>query len=254
MGYASYGASPESAKPANPSKTLAKTFGYMAIGLAISALTAFIVAYLFATWIGNINAASSDEEMSRILTIYLVVMIASFIGMIIDSAILRMVLVKGKKSIWVPYIIYALLMGVFLSSFLVIGLSFELIGTAFVVSALVFLGCFLVGYFSKNDLSPAAFVGMALLFTIGLTGIFFLLLFILFPALLTLYFIIFELAFSLLILIVVAIDCHNIKRILGVAENNKNIALYCAFTIYSDFIVLFVRVLRLLVAFFGNRK
>ena len=71
-------------------------------------------------------------------------------------------------------------------------------------------------------------------------------LFVLIPGAVLVYDLIFTLALAVVLLIVVAADAYNIKNIIRRGQMNDNLALYCAFTMYSDFIVIFIRVLYVL--------
>ena len=66
------------------------------------------------------------------------------------------------------------------------------------------------------------------------------------PGAVLVYDLIFTLALAVVLLIVVAADAYNIKNIIRRGQMNDNLALYCAFTMYSDFIVIFIRVLYVL--------
>ena len=87
---------------------------------------------------------------------------------------------------------------------------------------------------------------MAFLSFVCLFGLFGFLLFVLIPGAALVYDLIFTLALAVVLLIVVAADAYNIKNIIRRGQMNDNLALYCAFTMYSDFIVIFIRVLYVL--------
>ena len=229
----------------NVSKTLAKCFGYMAIALVITALSAFGVGLLFTKLIfadyifaGEITGMNADAFVG-----YMVVMIASFLLLVIDSFVMTKMVAKPNRSAWIPYIIYAILMGVFLSSFLVFGVDFATIGEAAGISAAVFGALFLVGWFSKKDLNVWAYIGISFLSILFFFGIFGLLLWVFLPGAGLVYNLIFSLALAVVLLIVIATDVFNIRRIIERGGNSDNLALYCAFVMYGDFVVIFVRIL-----------
>lgn len=235
-------------KDVNVSKTLAKCFGYMGIAVLVTAVSAFLVGLLFTKLIfadyifaGEITGMNEDAFYG-----YMVVMLLSFLALIIDSVVMGRVLAKGKRSIWAPYIIYAVLMGVFLSSFLVFGVDFATIGEALGISALVFGVLFLIGWFSKKDLNVFAYIGLAVLAILFFFGIFGLILWLTVPAAYVIYNLIFAGALALVLLIVIAADIFNVKKTLERGQSNSNLALYCAFVMYGDFVLIFVRILYLL--------
>ena len=238
-------------KAKSPSKMLAKSFGYMAIGLDITAVVGFLIAYIFALSFKE-ESFDSNGALTRTGGIYFALMIVSFIALIIDSFAMNAVLARGKHSLWIPYIIYSVLMGVLMSSFVLV-IDFWTIGEALGISAGVFLILFLIGYFSKVDLNPLAFVGLGFLMLMGFIGLFWGIFFFINPGAFIVYNVIFSFAFAIIMLIVVAADAYNIKRILATAQDNdNNLALYCAWTMYSDFIILFVRVLYIIALIKGR--
>ena len=242
------------AKPVNTSKTLAKTFGYMAIGLVITTVVALGLGALFAYLLFPDYSFGDGSMNTTAFTVYIAMMVVSFVVLIINSFAMNVVLAKGKHSIWPHYIIFAALMGVFLSSFLVLGVDLGVIAEAAGISALVFAVLFFIGYFSKKDLNPIAFVGWGVLCMVGLFGLLFFVLFFLIPEAYLIYNLVYCGVFAIVMLINVAADCFNVKRILDRGQANNNLALYCAYIMYSDFIVLFVRILYWVVLLTGNRK
>lgn len=239
---------PEIAKSVNSSKVLAKCFGYMAIGLLVTAVVSFLVGYLFANLIFKdyLFTGEFTEANWNAMIAYFVIMGVSFVALMIDSFAMCRALARPNRSAWPPYIIYAVLMGVFLSSFLVLGIDFATIGEAAAISAVVFGVLFLIGYFSKKDLNFLAYIGMAFLSIVSLFGLFGFLLFLFVPPAALIYNLIFTFALAIVLLVVIAADAYNIKNIIARGQMNNNIALYCAFTMYSDFIVIFVRILYVL--------
>ena len=209
------------AKPVNTSKTLAKTFGYMAIALVVTAAVALGLGALFAYLLFPDYSFGGETFNTTAFTAYIVVMIVSLLALIIDSIAMRAVFAKGKHSIWPHYLIFAALMGVFLSSFLVLGVDFGVIAEAAGISALVFGILFLIGYFSKKDLNPLAFAAWGLLCMVGLFGILFFVLFLIIPGAYLFYNLIYCGVFALVMLISVATDCFNAKKMLENAWHSR---------------------------------
>ncbi len=262
MAYASYpqGDSPKQSSfnenkttaPAN--RLFAKAFGYMALGLAISGLVAFVTSYIFVfilKWAGE-----KGQIATAYSTGYLIVMIVSFVGLLVTGVVMSAVMAKNKHSAWVPYILFTVFMGVFLSSFLILGIDFQTIGEAFLLSSAAFLAMFLIGYFSKGGVKILAMVA-SLIAMMTLFFAMFWLIKVLISGNNVGYFA-FDMIVSLAILVVsvlvVAVDAYNIKRILERAEGMKNVALFCAFTMYTDYIIIFLRVLYVLVLVAGKKK
>ena len=248
----SFGGNNATQTPAN--RLLAKSFGYMALGLAISGLVAFLTSYLFVyvlSWTGGKGQIASAYSRG-----YLIVMAVSFVGLLISGFAMSLVMAKNKHSAWAPYILYTIFMGVFLSSFLILGIDFQTIGEAFLLTSASFLAMFLIGYFSKGGVRILGMV-VSLLATMVLLFALFWLIKVLISGNGAGYFaydMIVSGAILLISVLVVAIDAYNIKRITEKAQGMKNVALYCAFTMYSDYIIIFLRVLYILLLAAGRKK
>lgn len=265
MAYASYpqGDSPKqspygenqiNSTPAN--RLLAKSFGYMALGLAISGLVAFLTSYIFVyilSW-----ASERGEIATAYATGYLTIMIVSFVGLLVSGLVMSLVMARNKHSAWVPYILYTVFMGVFLSSFLILGIDFQTIGEAFLLTSASFLAMFLIGYFAKGGKGMGILAMVTSLFAVSL---FVFSLFWLIKILVSgnafeyyLYDLVVSGAILLLSVVVVIFDSYNIKRIIERADGMKNVALFCAYTMYCDYIVIFLRVLYFLVLLGAKKK
>ena len=238
----------------NPSKLLAQSYGFMAIGLIVSAAVAFLIGWVFATWIGKATILDDFESAKTAIITYFAIMIGSFVALLIDGFVLRFAFMRGKHSILPHYLIYAALMGVFLSSFVVLGVDFRLIGLAAGISAVVFLALFFVGFFSKRDFSFLAYFGLALLFGASIMSMVFIPLFIFAPGAYLQFSLMFSGIYFIVLLIATAIDGYQIRRMLSRCAEQKNVALYCGFVMYSDFIVIFIRVLYYLLLITAKRK
>ena len=226
----------------NPTKALAKTFGYMAIGVGITGVVAVLLGFLFGNWLGNADL----DAFNTAAMVYIGLLIGSFIGMLIDSVVISAVVARGKHSVWPAYIVYTVLMGVFISAFLVVGIDFWTMGEALAIAMVAFGGMFLIGYFSKINLNPLGLVAIGLLFMVILFGSFWGIMFAVTGGNIAIFDLVFSLVVCGLFMIIAAVDAYNIKRILASGDATNNICLYCAYIMYCDFVVIFIRVLYIL--------
>ena len=224
----------------------------MALALFLTAGVAVGLGYGLEAWLGRVNISQQVE--TNVLIVYLIALIASFIGCLILGFVMRKVLASGRHSIWVPYLLYAGLMGVMLSTLVFICEPWVL-AEALGIASIVFLAMFLIGYFSKINLNPLGMVALGLLFAVLLLSLFWVLFYFLWTP--GQYFV-FDLVVSLILvgvlLIIAAVDAYNIKNILASGDANNNVCLYCAFIMYSDFVVILVRIVYLLSLLKGGRK
>lgn len=221
--------------------SFAKVFLYMFIGLAITTAVAFITGYAIVLAINN--GASSE----LIANVYLGLLIASGISIFILMLVIQFVFLRGKHSILVPAILYAVLMGILLSSFTLF-IDWRILGLAFGITAGIFLIMTLIATLTKGNLSPLLMVGIGLLIGSGILA----LVNWLIQSSLIMWIVSFAVFAAMMF--ITMFDIWNIKKITEKGAMSNNLALYCAFTLYVDFIYIMIRILYFLLIIFGNKK
>lgn len=184
--------------------------------------------------------------------VYVIMLMVSAFAQIFLTVIISFTMMKGGKSSWIPMLLYSACMGVLISSFAFV-LNWYTVLSAFIISALAFAGMSLIGYFAKNA-SAFALVGFGALFAVALA------------ALMNIFFIFFLpvgvwstmniVISSIIIVAILSISAYEVWQIKAVAQHgyeSSNLALYFAFQLYLDFIVIFIHLLRIL-AIFANRR
>ena len=207
----------------------AKVYGFLGMGLALSAVTSYLALWVFplqlATFINNFPLG--------------------FMGLWIVELILVMVLgVKAQKNPSLAiggFIAYSLLNGITLA----VTLAYYDIGTvtqAFLTATLMFMGMSVVGATTKRDLSGVGRAGQAAL--IGVIIALVLNIFILRSSVV-------ELFISLLLVVIfagiTAYDNQSIRNIYVQTNGtaHSGIAVFMALKLYLDFINLFLAFLRI---------
>ncbi|HAZ1150965.1 TPA: Bax inhibitor-1/YccA family protein [Enterococcus faecium] len=207
----------------------AKVYGFLGMGLALSAVTSYLALWVFplqlATFINNFPLG--------------------FVGLWIVELILVMVLgVKAQKNPSLAiggFIAYSLLNGITLA----VTLAYYDIGTvtqAFLTATLMFMGMSVVGVTTKRDLSGVGRAGQAAL--IGVIIALVLNIFILRSSVV-------ELFISLLLVVIfagiTAYDNQSIRNIYVQTNGtaHSGIAVLMALKLYLDFINLFLAFLRI---------
>lgn len=233
----------EEQKPGSGVLSFAKVFFYMFVGLAITTGVAFGVGYIFLTALRN--GANSETVANA----YFGTMIASGIALLIMTFVIQFVFLRGKHSILVPAIIYCVLMGTLLSTFtILLENNYWLLGMAFGITAGIFLLMTLIAVISKGNMSPLLMVGIGLLIGSGVLA-----LVNFFIGSSTLMWIVSFAVFAAIMFITI-FDIWNIKKICERGAMTNNLALYCAFTLYVDFIYILIRVLYFLLIIFGRKS
>ena len=119
---------------------------------------------------------------------------------------------------------------------------------AFGITAGIFLLMTLIAVLTKGNLHPLLMVGIGLMigagvlslvnWLIGSDTIMWIVTFAMFAA----------------IMFITMFDIWNIKKICERGAMNTNLALYCAFTLYVDFIYILIRVLIFLIIIFAKNR
>ncbi len=221
--------------------SFAKVFLYMFIGLAITTGVAFGIGYIFALAINN------GATKETIASSYLGLMISSAFAIIIMAFVINFVFLRGKHSIVFPAILYCVLMGALLSSFTLF-IDWRILGLAFGITSGIFLLMTIIAVLTKGNMAPLAMLGIGLIFGSAILA--------LVNLLIRSSMIMWVVSFALFaaIMFITMFDIWNIKKICERGEMSNDLSLYCAFTLYVDFIYILIRVVYFLIIIFGNRQ
>ncbi|MCL4379937.1 Bax inhibitor-1/YccA family protein [Candidatus Dependentiae bacterium] len=212
---------------------LRRVYGWMAIALGITGLTAFIVG----------NSPALLERVVSTGPLLLLILIQLGLVIFLNARIATM----SYTTALISYLLYSFLNGITLSVIFLIYTQSS-IATTFFICAGMFAVMALYGYYTKADLSALnSFLFMGL---IGLIG----------AGLVNMFFksqgfdFIIAAAGVLIFTLYTAYDVQMIKRLgqqlIGTGEEVNKAALICALKLYLDFINLFLYLLR----FFGQQR
>lgn len=229
---------------------IAKVFLYMFLGLLISALVCVGLSVLL------VNAVGVGDQ--AFLGTYITIMSISGLGLIITSFVISIKRIE-MKNILVPYIVFVIFMGALLSSFVFYVKNPYILGISLAITSLIFLATCLSALIFKGNLGwlyGLLFGGLTTMGILCLVNLF------LFPwafsvksafdASMTVYWVI-EAIFVVLIIVSTFIDMYNIKKIAAYGGGNSNLAIYYAMNLYSDFVMIFIRVLYFIILAFSGR-
>ncbi len=219
------------------SSSIAKVFAWMFYGLLLTFGTALGL-YLFA-----INGVVAAET-------YLIVLAVSAVSYLIFSfaAIFIMARTQNKTVSIIIYSIYALLLGIVLSS---IFLTTDISNVVYALgtTSLVFGVMALYGYFTKRDLTGfASILTMLLMGIIVMSLVNLLLSFFLGSGVFTMMDWIFSYVVLGIIIGYVAFDVQRIKYAAEAGALSNSLPIYLAFNLYTDFIYIFIRILAIIQA------
>ena len=239
---------------------LSKVFGMMFICLLITTAVAAGLGYGIQALI--LNTPNYDPNVpleslpSTILSVFLITVLVSAVGLIVMSFVLPIVFARGKHNIIVPLIIYVTLMGILLSLFTFL-FDWIILVEAFGITTLIFGLMAFLGYISKGKLTGIGFILLGLIVgAAALSLINWLMILIggIKQENVMLSWIVSLIVFAFLMLVTLY-DVNRIKKIAetGMRQDN-NLTYYCAFILYSDFIAILIRVVYFLALIAGKRK
>ncbi len=214
------------------------------VGFIITMISAFAMAFF---WNNGLT-----QDFDTYYTYYfasLYTMIGSAVVLMIMSFWINFSFARkaaSSKLVIFPYIIFALVMGVFLSTFIIwidISTIFVALGTTIICFGMMAL----VGYFSKVNLAPLAFVAMFIMVGALILSVVNTLLYLFGDSIIGVNFELVDwivsFAFLIAIMLITCFDFYRIKRIIEAGQMTGNLALYCGFMIYVDFIYMFMYLL-----------
>ena len=239
---------------------LTRVFGIIALCLLITTVVAAGLGYGVQALILNTPSydptAPLDTLPTNILTVFLITVLVSAVGLIVMSFVLPIVFARGKHNIIVPLMIYVTLMGILLSLFTFL-FDWIILVEAFGITTLIFGLMAFLGYISKGKLAGIGFILLGLIVGAAVLSLVNWLMIIvggIKQENIMLSWIVSLIVFAFLMLVTL----YDVYRIKKIAENgskqDNNLVYYCAFILYSDFIALLIRVVYFLALIMGKRK
>ena len=235
---------------------LTKVFGMMFICLLITTVVAAGLGYGAQYFLNQAINAGNEELATKIVYGLVGTLIVSVIALLIMSFVLPITFMRGRHNIFVPLMIYVILMGIMLSTFTFL-FDWVILVESFGITSLIFGVMAFLGYISKGRLTGIGFILLGLIIgALGLSLVNWLM--IMFggvsQANVQISWIVSLLIFAFLMLVTLY-DVYRIKRI---AENgtrqDNNLTYYCAYILYSDFIAILIRVIYYVAMITGRRR
>lgn len=211
---------------------LSKVFSTLAIGLAISGVVAFLVASNFETILYALG--------SSFTIIMLVAIIAELVvGIMFTARLMKM----SKGEAWTCYIIYSILTGLSLA-LIIQGYTSGSVVFAFIATVILFACMAIIGHTTRIDLTRFTSMFMVGLVAILITS---LLNALLFKSVMVNYVI--TIVGVIVFLGLIAYDMQKLRQLYESGYMNQEfeekMKIYGAFTLYLDFINLFIRLLQI---------
>ena len=224
----------------------AKVFFYIGLGLLVTFAVAFGLGALFTKLIGVGSTDILSNKEIAYAGVYLGILISASIMQIVAMIWIMIAFRRGKAAM-VPFIIYAVVMGIFISAFTMF-LPFWMIAAAFGLTSLVFGVMGLSAYLLGDKAKWFGIVGIGLLFGAIIVSLFVWLTYLISGGNVetTRISAILSIVVLFAMLLITIFDFYRMNKIAQSGAASKNLALYCAFNLYVDFIYIFIRILILL--------
>lgn len=234
---------------------LSRVYLYLGIGLVITAIVSYGFAFLISRLYGNADGTLQE-------TGFMILLVAAIVGLVVSLIDSIFLMICGRRQsanvvpTWIAYVIYCLAMAPIFSLILMIGISPSILLEAFGITVGAFIIMFLIGTFSKVNLSPLAFIGITLALGLGLCSIVYLILALVNGGAWGLYALHLGImvGFLIVMLLFTIYDIYQIKKLDEAGFSSNNMALYCAYTLYNDFITVLLRVLYILMLVMGKKN
>ena len=221
------------------SKFIGATFLYMFLALAITGVVAAVLGLVFEKLLYTSDPGTFSQAYATTLIVSLVLYIPTMIWCQVSA-------IRNSRAMVPAYVIYAITMGVFVSTFTNF-IPFYEIAIAFGGTCLAFGLMTLIAWFSKRNVSNLAVIGSGLLMGALLITAINLIVGIFIDVTPVMWVISFIMLIAVILITIV--DLRNVKEIAARGGAGTNVALLCALSLYVDFIYIFIRILSLVARF-----
>ena len=226
------------------SKTLnlGKVFGIMFLWLLATAAIAFGGGALFYNWLLADEVTASNGILATL--------VISGISLIVLTFVIQFWALRRDKGMIVLSSLYVLCMGLLCSS-MTLFLDWQILGIALGLTTAIFGVLAIIGLLAKN-VRPIAMVGFMVLFGALIVSLGTWIISIFVPVNITLLWILDFAIFGAMLLLVI-VDMNQIGKICANGEMSRNLTLYCALTLYTDFVYIFIKIAYYLAMAYGRK-
>lgn len=229
---------------------LGKVFGIMFIWLLVTAGIAIGLGYLFNDWLNQ------PGQLENAFNTIFIVLIGSAIVLIINTLIIQFFALKKGKGMIVLSSISVIATGVLCSS-VTLYIDWYILGVALGITTAIFGVLALIGIIARN-VKPIAMIAMMIFIGAGITALVTWIVILVGGARISgnarMWLWIIDFAIFGAMLLMVIVDMYHINKICEKGEVSTNLTLYCALTLYSDFIYIFLKIAYYIAIATGNNK
>ena len=221
---------------------LGKVFGIMFLWLVATAAIAFGGGALFANWL------LADEQAAA--NGILVTLVISGISLLVLTFVIQFWALRRDKGMLVLSSLYVLAMGLLCSS-LTLFIDWQILGIALGLTSAIFGVLALIGLLTKN-VKPLAMIGLMVLFGALIVSLGTWLISLWVNVNITLLWVLDFAIFGAMLLLII-VDMNQIGKICDSGQMSRNLTLYCALTLYTDFVYIFIKIAYYLAIAYGRK-
>ena len=229
------------------SKTFLYMFAFLAITVAVTVGTSLILRACGLKVEGEYITVPDNVAKA-----YFITMLSAGIAQIILTIVIAFTSLKRGKAAVVPIVLYAVCMGILISSFALF-LPWWVLASTFGIACLCFAAMAILGLTIKRA-TGLAIVGFGLLFGVMMASLFNIFIFVFARELWNGVILATSLIIVVAIMLITAYDVYNIKQISARCTPDGNLAFFLAFNLYLDFIIILIHLLRLVAIVTSNSR
>lgn len=221
------------------SRVMGKIFLYAFIGFFITGAITFGLGY----GMYHMLMTATPDVANTLNIAYIITLIVSSVGTLVMALIMTWMMRKRAIAVWVSYIIFAVLIGVVLSSFafaidpMVMGLCFLVVAVSFALMALI-------GLLSKGRLKVVWQMVTGLTFGALLIGLSLIVFMFVLPQYFDLTYILLMSIMYVIVCLFVIIDVNRLKNLTNAMQPQKSLQVFFAFILYLDLVRMLIYALR----------
>ena len=247
------------------SRTLGFVFLYMAIGVGITALISGVGGY----FLYDLFLKADEVLAGQLIIGYIIAMVVSFLVILVIPLVINGIAKKRSVAVWVPYILYSIAFGVFLSMFAFL-IPPQIMGMAFGITTIIYVTMAIIGIVSKGKMrilgQIAIGLGVGAMVLLGIA-----IFLVLYPSIFVsliwgsdvaavgfdMYWWIILGVLTLIFLysaITTIIDVNRLKKSAALYQYNQSEIVFYAYLFYGNYVIMLMYVLRILAIIFARRR
>jgi len=235
---------PSEVSVSSGSKFIGATFLYMALGL--------FVTFAVVGGLGAFLRYAIFKESAADLMTFVYFFIGALVLYIPVMIWVHVAACRNGRTVGPAFFAYSIVMGVLLSPIALYDLWILLI--SFGSTCLAFASMALIAWTTKKNLSTLAVVGFGLLMGALVLSLVNFIFYLVAPGAYLIIYALISAIFFIAIILLTIVDLKRVKDIASSGIGTKNMAMLCALNLYVDFIYIFIRILRIVVIIFANRR